>query len=288
MFLQKKMKQSTDECLAQVDALRQAIGKADAVLIGAGAGLSTAAGLSYGGARFERNFAEFIAAYRFTDMYAATFYDYDSPEAYWGYMSRHIDMNRYAADVGQPYRALLALMRDKDYFVLTTNVDHQFQRAGVDKHRLFYTQGDYGLWQCATPCHQQTYDNAEAVAAMLHQQRDLRIPTELLPRCPKCGGPMRMNLRCDDTFVQDEGWHMAAGRYQDFIRRHQRGSVLYLELGVGANTPGIIKYPFWQMTAYNDAATYACINLGQAYAPPQIAQRSICIDADIGEILAQV
>ncbi|MDL2300426.1 hypothetical protein LJC01_02135 [Clostridiaceae bacterium OttesenSCG-928-D20] len=206
-------------------------------------------------------------------------------EEYWAYMSRHIDINRYSAPVGRPYSSLLKRMKDKDYFVLTTNVDHQFQKAGFDKHRLFYTQGDYGLWQCSTPCHNRTYDNEEAVKQMLTQQQDLRIPSELIPRCPRCGKPMTMNLRCDNTFVQDDGWNIAASRYEDFIRRHRNFKTLFLELGVGGNTPVIIKCPFWQMTAKNPNATYACINLEEAVAPREIEKRAICIKADISDIL---
>lgn len=276
---------STENYSARIDKLWHAIQAADAILIGAGAGLSTSAGLAYTGDRFNQNFVEFIAKYHFGDMYAATFYPYDSPEAYWAYMSRHIHLNRYAAPVGMPYTSLLDLMMDKDFFVLTTNVDHQFQRAGFDKSRLFYTQGDYGLWQCSVPCHAQTYDNKDATMDMLTQQRDLQIPTELVPHCPKCSEPMSMNLRCDDTFVQDEGWHAAAGRYTDFIRGHMRGKIVYLELGVGSNTPGIIKYPFWRMTAQNPHATYACVNLGEAYAPEQIAQQANCLGTDVGQVI---
>ena len=178
-------------------------------------------------------------------------------------------------------------MEDKDYFVLTTNVDHQFQLAGFDKKRLFYTQGDYGLWQCSGPCSQETYDNEEIVRRMAAEQQDMKIPTELVPRCPRCGRPMTMNLRCDDTFVQDEGWHQAADRYADFIRRHRNGRVVYLELGVGANTPVIIKYPFWKYTQENPEAVYACVNLGAATAPHEIRNQSICIDADIGGVISQ-
>jgi NAD-dependent SIR2 family protein deacetylase len=186
------------------------------------------------------------------------------------------------------YEKLLELVKDQDYFVLTTNVDHCFQKAGFDKKRLFYTQGDYGLWQCAEPCHSKTYDNEAVVRQMVTEQRDMRIPADLVPRCPKCGGPFTMNLRCDDTFVEDKGWQMAADRYEDFIRRHAGLRVVYLELGVGANTPGIIKYPFWQMTAGNENATYACVNLGEAYCPAEIRERSICIDGDIKDFLDEM
>lgn len=279
---------STNGAWAELDRLRGALEGAEAVVIGAGAGLSAAAGLTYAGERFERHFGDFIARYGLTDMYTAGFYPFPSPETYWAYWSRHIDINRYHRPIGQPYRDLLALAWGRDYFVLTTNVDHCFQDAGFDKERLFYTQGDYGLWQCARPCHERTYDNRRTVLRMVAEQRDLRVPFCLAPRCPVCGGPMAMNLRSDDTFVQDEGWHAALGRYEAFLRRAAGRQVLYLELGVGGNTPGIIKYPFWRMTLDNPRAVYACVNLGEAYAPRQLAGQAVCIDRDIAEALSEL
>ena len=272
----------------QIERLRQALKTADAVLIGAGAGLSTAAGFTYSGPRFTEHFGDFISKYGIQDMYSGGFYPFEDLEEHWAWWSRHIWLNRYV-DAPKPlYNDLLKLVEDKDYFVLTTNVDHQFQKAGFDKKRLFYTQGDYGLWQCSEPCHQRTYDNAEAVRRMMLEQKDMRVPSELVPHCPVCGKPMSMNLRADDTFVEDEGWHRAAERYADFLRRHQELRILYLELGVGMNTPVIIKYPFWRATAQNPNATYACINLGEALVPNEIAKRSICIDADIGDAVEQL
>lgn len=285
MFSKNRTKEYTGSCSVQTERLKQALETADAVLIGAGAGLSTSAGLTYSGERFERYFADFHQKYGITDMYSGGFYPYSTLEEYWAWWSRHIFYNRYVDAPIPVYRELLDLVKDKDYFVLTTNVDHQFQRAGFDKSRLFYTQGDYGLWQCSKACHNKTYDNEEAVRQMLAQQQDMKIPSALIPRCPVCGAPMTMNLRCDDTFVQDEGWYQAAERYQAFLRIHQCGKVLYLELGVGNNTPAIIKYPFWKYTLENPDAIYACVNFGQAYAPHRIVQNSICIDGDIGEIL---
>ena len=274
--------------MEQTARLRRALDSADAVLIGAGSGLSTAAGLTYTGERFERYFGDFIAKYHIPDMYAGGFYPFETLEEYWAWWSRHIFYNRYVDAPLPVYRDLLALVRGRDYFVLTTNVDHQFQRAGFDKKRLFYTQGDYGLWQCMQPCHNKTYDNEQTVRRMIEQQRDMRVPTELVPHCPVCGRPMTMNLRADDTFVEDEGWHAAAGRYADFLRRHEGLRVVFLELGVGGNTPGIIKYPFWQMTAENPKAIYACINDGQAVCPKEIEDQAICIDGDIGDVLSQL
>ena len=265
-----------------VESVRQKIKDADAVLIGAGAGLSTSAGFTYAGERFDNNFADFIEKYGFQDMYSAGFYPYRTLEEHRAYWSRYIDINRYQDAPKPVYNELLEIVRELDYFVLTTNVDHCFQKAGFDRQRLFYTQGDYGLWQCSKPCHDQTYDNEEVVKKMVAQQEKMRIPSELIPRCPVCGAPMSMNLRSDDTFVQDDGWYAAADRYQDFIERHQGMKMLYLELGVGSNTPGIIKYPFWQITADNPKASYVCINYGQAYAPKEIAGQSVCLNGDIG------
>lgn len=272
----------------QIERLSQQLASSDAIVIGAGAGLSTSAGFTYTGERFEYYFPDFIAKYHFPDMYSGGFYPFDTLEEHWAYWSRYIFCNRYLDAPKPVYQELLSLVQDKDYFVLTTNVDHQFQKAGFDKHRLFYTQGDYGLWQCMEPCHQQTYDNEETVRRMVAEQKDMKIPAELVPRCPVCGKPMTMNLRSDNTFVEDEGWHLAAERYDEFLRRHDGLKVLYLELGVGANTPVIIKYPFWKMTYANRNATYACINFGEAFAPPEIRGRSICINADIGNVLSRL
>ena len=268
--------------------LRAALGEADAVVVGAGAGLSTAAGFTYAGERFERLFADFIERYGFTDMYTAGFYHFPTPEEQWAFWSRHIWCNRYQPAPKNTYAKLLRLLDGKDFFVITTNVDHQFQKAGFPKERLFYTQGDYGLWQCSEPCHQKTYDNYETVKAMVEQQRDLRVPSELMPHCPVCGKPMSMNLRADNTFVEDAGWHAAAERYTTYLRAHQSGKVLYLELGVGGNTPGIIKYPFLRYTYDNPQATYACLNFGEAVTAREIQDRSILIDADIDAVLSDL
>lgn len=288
MYSSRTTTPSTGSCSEQVERLRDALAAADAIVIGAGAGMSEAAGLTYSGARFERHFGDFRRRYGITDMYAGGFYPFGTPEEYWAWWSRQIYVNRYDVSPGKPYRDLLALVEDRDYFVLTTNVDHQFQLTGFEKQRLFYTQGDYGLWQCSRPCHTGTYDNEQAVRRMVAQQRDMRIPSELLPRCPVCGAPMTMNLRCDHSFVQDAGWYRAAERYAGFIQRHQNNAVLYLELGVGMNTPGIIKYPFWQQTAENPNAVYACINLHQVLIPDEISDRSIGIRGDIGTALRQL
>lgn len=288
MFIRKPIITSTGNYSAQIDRLKKEMESADAIIVGAGAGMSVSAGFAYDGERFEKNFADFRKRYGFTDMYSGGFYPYASLEEYWAWWSRHILLNRYDVAAGAPYLTLLQLVKDKNYFVLTTNVDHQFQLAGFDKKRLFYTQGDYGLWQCSKACHNKTYDNEDAVRKMAAEQRNLKIPAELIPRCPACGAPMTMNLRCDNLFVQDEGWYAAAKRYEEFIRRHKNRHVLFLELGVGANTPGIIKYPFWQMTAENEKAFYACINYGEAACPEEIEKCSVCINRDLAAVLAEL
>lgn len=279
-------KNDDGQLASKIEKLRQALDDADAVIVGAGAGMSTAAGLTYSGERFDEHFADFRDAFGITDMYSGGFYPFPDVETLWAWWSRHIYFNRYDVEPGRPYLDLLKLVKDKDYFVITTNVDHQFQLAGFDKHRLFYTQGDYGLFQCSGPCSQVTYDNEEAVRAMMEQQKGMRIPSELVPTCPKCGRPMTTNLRVDGRFVEDEGWHMAAVRYDEFCRRHAGMHVLYLELGVGMNTPVIIKYPFWNAVDKNPKAIYACVSLGEACAPKAANKRSILIDGDIGMVLS--
>ena len=286
MFSKTWTSRSTGDYSQKIEQLKAELQGADAILIGAGSGLSTSAGLTYGGERFLKYFSDFHEKYGITDMYSGGFYPFSSLEEYWAWWSRHIYYNRYDVTLGKPYADLLDLVKDKNYFILTTNVDHQFQLAGFDKARLFYTQGDYGLWQCSEPCHQVTYDNEATVRRMVAEQADMRVPTELIPRCPKCGRPMTMNLRCDDRFAEDEGWHRAAERYESFLRARRGQKLLFLELGVGYNTPVIIKYPFWRMTAANPRAVYACLNLGQAAAPREIQKQSICIDGDIGAVLA--
>lgn len=277
MYSRTRTIKSTNEYLT----IKNAVESAECVIIGAGAGLSAAAGFEYGGARFRQYFADFEEKYGFHDMYTGGFYPYGTLEEFWAYWSRYVLINRYTETPKPVYDALLELVNDKDYFVITTNVDHCFQRAGFDKERLFYTQGDYGLFQCSEPCRAETFDNEEIIREMVANQRDMRIPSELIPRCPHCGKPLTMNLRSDDTFVEDEGWHIAAARYAEFLRTHKERKILFLELGVGFNTPAIIKYPFQKMTAENPNAVYACVNLGEVFCPREIKERSILIDGDI-------
>ena len=282
--------------------LQEKMNKADAIVIGAGAGLSTSAGFTYSGERFDQYFFDFAERFGIRDMYSGGFYPFPDDETRWAWWARHIYYNRYIDAPKPVYRDLFDLVKDKEYFVITTNVDHMFQKSGFDKKRLFYTQGDYGLFQSVNPKLQKTYDNENWVNQAMESQGFVRneqgvfdvpddsgismtIPKELIPTCPDDGSEMTMNLRADDTFVEDEGWHRASDRYAEFINHHETDRVVYLELGVGANTPVIIKYPFWRMTAQNDKAEYVCLNYGEAFYPKEIEERSIAIDGDIGEIL---
>ena len=287
---------------AEIERLRNEIETADAIVIGAGAGLSTSAGLTYSGERFMRYFSDFAAKFGIEDMYSGGFYPFPDNGTRWAWWARHIYFNRYIDTPKPVYRDLLELVKDRDHFVITTNVDHQFQKAGFDKARLFYTQGDYGLFQTDDGKNGRTYDNEEWVMKAMEAQGFIKddigvfqmpeygkvsmsIPSELIPRSPE-GRAVTMNLRSDDTFVQDDGWYEASANYARFLSKCEKGHILYLELGVGANTPVIIKFPFWTMAADNTDSVYACLNYREAYAPKQIAERSVIIDGDIGEVLS--
>ncbi len=291
-------KGSRDE---QIARLKTEIASSDAIVIGAGAGLSTAAGLTYSGERFEKYFGDFATKFGITDIYSGGFYPFPDEETRWAWWARHIYYNRYIDAPKPVYRKLLELVKDKDYFVITTNVDHQFQRAGFDKKRLFYTQGDYGLFQSVNPAIRKTYDNEEWVMQAMEAQGfakdadgiyqipqsgvSMMIPKALIPKCPDDDSDVTTNLRADDSFVEDEGWQKASAAYSDFIRRHKDLHTLYLEIGVGANTPVIVKYPFWAMTAENPNAVYACLNYDEAFCPKQIEEQSICLDGDADAVL---
>lgn len=269
---------------AAIHHLKTTLQEIPAVLIGAGSGLSTAAGYTYDGQRFAENFQDFMQAYGVQDMYSAGFYPFPNERVRWAYWSRNVMLNRYQAPPFPVYEKLLHLVQDKDYFVLTTNVDHMFQRAGFAKSRLFYTQGDYGLFQCSVPCHAKTYDNEATIHAMVAEQKGMQIPAHLVPHCPRCGEPMTMNLRIDDTFVEDEGWQAANHRYLKFLHAHEGKPLLLLEIGVGMNTPGIIKYPFWRMTQDEPKWQFASLNQ-EAYAPADLRAKSILVSGDLRAVI---
>ena len=288
-----------------IQKAKLAISNADAIVIGAGAGLSSAAGFTYSGERFQKYFGDIERLYGFHDMYSGGFYPYETAEKKWAVWSRNIYINRYMDAPKPVYKELLKVVKDKEYFVITTNVDHCFQKAGIDHSRLFYTQGDYGLFQCSVPCHNKTYDNEETIKKMVQAQGyefdkngDLtltkgislktEVPSELIQYCPVCGEPMELNLRSDNTFVQDDGWDKASQRYDDFLKRYLNTRIVFLEVGVGYNTPTIIKIPFWKYTLLNESATYICINNGQTTVPSEIESQSICIDGDAAEIISRL
>lgn len=277
----------TQKSSEKTNRLKEMLQNSDAIVIGAGSGLSTAAGLTYNGERFFKYFADFHAKYGITDMYSGGFYPFKQLEEYWAWWSRHIFYNRYVDPPYPVYNELYELVKDKNYFVITTNVDHCFQKAGFDKKRLFYTQGDYGLFQCSVPCHNKTYDNEDIIRRMVTEQKDMKIPSTLIPYCPICGKPMTVNLRCDDTFVEDEGQRVACERYKKFLADTNGRKVLFLELGVGMNTPGIIKYPFLQMTFDNKNATYVSVNK-DAYSVYKDVKNSIYIVEDIAVVIKEI
>lgn len=278
----------TTEYSKKINKLNKLISNAEAVVIGAGAGLSTAAGFTYSDKRFHENFHDFEAKYNFHDMYSGGFFPYETQEEYWAYWSRYIFLNRYSKPPKPLYDMLLNLVKNKNYFVITTNVDHCFQNADLDKQRLFYTQGDYGLFQCSAPCSNKTYDNEEIVRQMVEKQNNMKIPSELIPRCPFCGKPMTMNLRCDDKFVEDDGWHAAAKRYNKFLSKNAGGKTLFFELGVGYNTPAIIKFPFIRATLNNKNAFYASVNLNETADITRLTSRTLIINEDIYKVIADL
>ncbi len=268
-----------------INEAKQLLENAQTVVIGAGAGLSSSAGLEYTGERLKTNFADFVSKYHFESMYEAAFHNFETPEEKWAYFSRHIMLNRYTFTSNKLYSNLLEIVKDKNYFVITTNVDHLFLTCGFDNQRVFYTQGDYGLWQCSVPCHNETYSNETQVKKMVELQKNMRIPSDLIPYCPKCGAPMSNNLRADSTFVEPVGWHSAAKRYEDFLVKESGNDIVFLELGVGYNTPGIIKYPFWQMTYQFKAAKLISINIKDSFVPEEIKEKSLLINGDIAQII---
>ena len=272
----------------KIEKLKQEIKNSDYILIGAGAGLSTSAGFLYDGKRFEDNFKDYIKKYGFTDMYSAGFYNFPTLEEYWAYFSLYVYINRFDIEENETYLNLYNIVKDKNYFVITTNVDGRFIDSKFDKDKIFAVQGDFALFQCSKPCRQETFYNEKYIREMIKYKKEMKIPTELIPKCPYCGRNMSMNLRADDTFVQDKNWDEQKNRYEEFLKMSDNSKILFLELGVGFNTPSIIKYNFWRMTLNNKKSVYASINLGECYCASDIEERSICIDYDIAEVLKKL
>lgn len=235
---------STASYSERISFLRQAVQEADHIIIGAGSGLTTAAGIDYAGDDFRREFAPWIERYGFTDLYTSSFHPFETPEEYWAYWAKHIWFSRYRTGATELYKTLLH--RFPEAFIVTTNVDAQFELAGFPTERIFATQGDYRWFQPASGSPKTLVDNREWVFSVLPLIHDCRIPTEMIPSMPD-GSPASLNLRVDDTFVEDFHWHQQAHRYTDFVHRATQNNLLLLEFGIGYNTPGIIRLPFEQM-----------------------------------------
>jgi NAD-dependent SIR2 family protein deacetylase len=296
---------NTNSYQKSIQQLSDVLAQADAVLVGAGSGLSTAAGLDFAGERLQRYFGDFAAKYGMPDMYSGCFSNFESRAERWAYWSRWAWFNRFETIPKPTLQHLKALLTGKDHFVLTTNIDHTFIRAGFDKQKLCYTQGDFGLLQCSGPCHDKTYDDKDLLRQMIaaqgyvedaqghfHAPEDhavrMTVPEDLIPHCPVCGREMDFNLFWDDRFVRDKGWHIAHDRYEAWLSEHKTGKMLYLELGVGFNSPGVIKYPFWQMTADNPDAVFATIDLNQPCTWKSIMDRSIVIQGDLDQAVSDL
>lgn len=290
----------------RINKAKTLLNNADYVLIGAGAGLSTAGGFEYSGEKFERYFSDFGKKYGYKDMYSGGFYPYTTLEEKWAFWSRYVYVNRYMdKKPNKLYKMLLNVVKDKNYFVLTTNVDHQFQIAGFDKSKIFYMQGDYGLFQCEVPCHNKTYDNKQLIIKMLISQNFLEktksgyqiadkskwkmsIDSNLIPKCPVCNKNMTMNLRADETFIQDEGWLEHAQLYENFINKAKDKNLLLMEFGVGYNTPVIIKYPFEKMTYSFLNTNLLRFNKDYAFCPKEIENKTLLFDEDIQDVLSKM
>ncbi len=272
----------------QIKAAANAIETAEYVLIGAGAGLSAAAGLTYGGKRFTDNFPEFIKKYGMTDMYSAGFYPFPNEEAKWGYWSKHVYINRISPQALPLYQKLKELIREKNYFVLTTNAEHQFYKADFGKDKIFATQGDYGLIQCMRGCHPKTYDDIEMMNQMNQARKDCLIPSYMVPKCPVCGGPMNMNLRCDQYFVEDDAWHQAENHFTAFLDECQDRKTVLLELGIGFNTPTIVRFPFEKLAREKQNMTLVRLNLNEAIVPESLGKRAIGINADMEQSISDL
>ena len=274
-----------EEYSSRIIQAKQAIKQADYIIIGAGSGLSTAAGLLYSGEKFEKDFKEFIEKYHFDNLYSASFYEFKTQEEKWAFFAKMIKLNRYNEKPLKLYQELYEIVKNKEYFVLSTNVDGQFYNSGFDKDKVFEMQGDYSYLQCENACHNKLYNNRDLVEQWLQNTKDCKIPSKLVMKCPVCGGNMDMNLRKDANFVQDSNWYKASKRYEDFLDKIKNKNVVLLEIGVGFNTPGIIRFPFEQMTANNVKTTLIRINKDYPFPMLEIRNRTISFDEDTNKII---
>ncbi len=271
----------------KIKIAREKINEADAVVIGAGAGLSAAAGLDYSGPKFKKEFADYIERYHFPDLYSSSFYDFPTEEERWARWARHIDYARFRPEAFPLYRELLELVVDRNYFVITTNVDAQFRKAGFDPSKIFEVQGDYGLMQCAVGCHPKVYSDKETVDEIIKHFHDLTVDPQYVPVCPVCGGNMDVHVRKNQFFVQDEHWAKAAENYDNFMTRYaEKGKVVLLELGIGFNTPAIIRYPFEQITYRNPEATLIRLNSEYPHGPRETAARTISFTENMATVIS--
>ena len=274
-----------EEYSSRILQAKQAIKQADYIIIGAGSGLSTAAGLLYSGEKFEKDFREFIEKYHFDNLYSASFYEFKTQEEKWAFFAKMIKLNRYNEKPLKLYQELYEIVKNKEYFVLSTNVDGQFYNSGFDKDKIFEVQGDYSYLQCENACHNKLYNNKELVEKWLRNTKNCKIPSDLVMKCPVCGGNMDMNLRKDANFVQDENWYRQSEKYEDFLSRSKGKNVVLLEIGVGFNTPGIIRFPFERMTAISEKTTLIRINKDYPNPMLEIENKTISFDEDTNKII---
>lgn len=274
-----------EEYSSRILQAKQAIKQADYIIIGAGSGLSTAAGLLYSGEKFEKDFREFIEKYHFDNLYSASFYEFKTQEEKWAFFAKMIKLNRYNEKPLKLYQELYEIVKNKEYFVLSTNVDGQFYNSGFDKDKIFEVQGDYSYLQCENACHNKLYNNKELVEKWLRNTKNCKIPSDLVMKCPVCGGNMDMNLRKDANFVQDENWYRQSEKYEDFLSRSKGKNVVLLEIGVGFNTPGIIRFPFERMTAISEKTTLIRINKDYPNPMLEIKNKTNSFDEDTNKII---
>ncbi|WP_404900444.1 Sir2 silent information regulator family NAD-dependent deacetylase [Priestia filamentosa] len=273
---------------ARIEKAKKEIEDTEFILIGGGAGLSAAAGITYGGKRFTDNFSAFIKKYGLTDMYSSGFYPYKTQEERWAYWAKHIYVNRFEPGPTILYKDLYQLVKDRTYFVITTNVDSQFEKSGFPVDKIFEVQGNYGYLQCAQGCHDKLYYNESLVREMIKKTVDCQIPSELVPICPVCGGNMDPNLRINQYFVQDEKWYKQNKLYNEFLKQSEGKRNVYIELGVGFNTPGIIRYPFEQMTYHNEKATLIRLNKENSTGMKENADKTVTFNEDIKEVVSEI
>ena len=272
----------------EAEQLAALIQESDAIVVGIGAGMSAADGFLYIGERFEHAFPDFIEKYQLLDMLQASLYDFEDWEEYWAFQSRFVALNYLDQPLGASYVYLRELLAQKPHHIITTNADNAFAIAGYDSNNVFHIQGEYALWQCSNHCHQQTYRDDAKIRQMIAEQTNMRIPSELIPRCPKCNAPFEINKRNEEKgMVEDADFHAQAKRYHAFLDAHSKGKVLYLEIGVGHTTPQFIKHPFQQRVAENPDALFVTLNHKHYRIPLAIRPQTVQFTGHIAELIQQ-